>query len=103
MIKAVFFDLDGTLYDRDRLVQNLVEEQFLTFRDELWMVDQHRFVQRIVALDDHGYGDKEELYKKVAVEWNLSPATADRLLSHFWSSYTSHCDHLQMHSPRCNS
>jgi FMN phosphatase YigB (HAD superfamily) len=27
MIKAVFFDLDGTLYDRDELVQRLVENQ----------------------------------------------------------------------------
>ena len=84
MVKAVFFDLDGTLYDRDLLVQNLAEQQFLAFREELRAVDKQEFARRIVALDEHGHGDKAKLYKIVGAEWNLSMEVSDRLHSHFW-------------------
>jgi len=91
MVKAVFFDLDGTLYDRDELVQKLADAQFTAFREELRAVDRQQFVQRIVDLDDHGHGDKAQLYKTVATEWSLNVSVSDRLLSHFWTSYTAHC------------
>jgi putative hydrolase of the HAD superfamily len=91
MIKAVLFDLDGTLYDRDLLVHELAREQFSTFTSELPGVDQAYFVQRIVDLDNHGLGDKAALYNTLASEWKLSSDLRSRLLSHFWSSYTRCC------------
>jgi putative hydrolase of the HAD superfamily len=91
VIRAVFFDLDGTLYDRDVLVEKLVEEQFVAFRRELRDIDESSFVRRILDLDDHGHGDKAELYKTVAREWGLRSELSDRLHSHFWSRYTRHC------------
>ena len=35
MIKAVLFDLDGTLYDRDALAEILFEQQYRTFAADL--------------------------------------------------------------------
>lgn len=35
MIKAVFFDLDGTLHDRDTTVGSLLEEQYGAFATDL--------------------------------------------------------------------
>jgi len=43
MIRAVFFDFDGTLYDRDLALCRMAEEQFATFRNELG-VDESMFV-----------------------------------------------------------
>jgi hypothetical protein len=54
MIRAVFFDLDGTLYDRDLLVRGLAGEQFSVFEDSLGDVSESLFVQRIIELDAHG-------------------------------------------------
>ena len=91
MIKAVFFDLDGTLYDRDALVVKIVKEQFAAFQRELQGLGETQFVQRIVELDEHGYGDKAELYAKVTREWGLQTGLSENLLDHFWSSYDRNC------------
>jgi putative hydrolase of the HAD superfamily len=91
MIRAVLFDLDGTLYDRDLLVQTLIGEQFDAFRGDLGNVDRPSFIRRILDLDGHGFGDKMELYKTVGKEWLLSRELSDRLHSDFWSRYVRHC------------
>ena len=86
-VKAVLFDLDGTLYDRDSLVQRVVIQQYDAFQAELSPVSKDRFTKRVLELDDHGYGDKPELYAAVAKEWGLAPQLTDRLVESFWSLY----------------
>ena len=95
MIRAVLFDLDGTLYDRDELVRNLAKEQFMIFRENLGDIDERRFVQRLVDLDAHGYGSKPALpalHERLVTEWGLGADVADRLERHFWQSYDRHCE-----------
>jgi FMN phosphatase YigB (HAD superfamily) len=43
MIRAVLFDLDGTLYDRDLLVGRIAREQFACFKTELAGLDEGQF------------------------------------------------------------
>jgi putative hydrolase of the HAD superfamily len=90
-VKAVFFDLDDTLYDRDELVRIVVAAQYDTFRQELASVPKARYVERIVELDDHGYADKRALYESVVAAWKLQPALAERLTLNFWTSYDEKC------------
>jgi FMN phosphatase YigB (HAD superfamily) len=61
MLKAVLFDLDGTLYDRDELVRVVAASQFDGFREFLAEVEKDAFVERVFALDDHGYKDRAAL------------------------------------------
>jgi len=91
MIKAVFFDLDDTLYDRDALVQRLVAEQHASFEGELPGISRERFVSEVLAMDDHGDGDKAQGYQRLVAEWQLELDLANRLCRFFWSSYDQHC------------
>ena len=87
--RAVLFDLDGTLYDRDDLVQRLAAEQYEAFAEELEMVERERFVSRLLELDDHGYGEKVDVYSAIGEDFRLDDAVTERLLRDFWIRYDS--------------
>jgi putative hydrolase of the HAD superfamily len=91
-IKAVLFDLDDTLYDRDELVRRVVTDQYDAFQHELRSVQKDDFVRRVLQLDDYGYADKRALYTTVANEYGLVPALIDRLVENFWTSYDDKCE-----------
>jgi putative hydrolase of the HAD superfamily len=90
-IRAVFFDLDGTLYDRDHLVEELFGEQFDEFVDELRGLPREQFLHDVLAMDDHGYGEKETGYCELVRRWKVESALAMRLVKHFWEAYDNHC------------
>ncbi|HEV2701651.1 MAG TPA: HAD-IA family hydrolase [Steroidobacteraceae bacterium] len=91
MLKAVFFDLDGTLYDRDRLATELFTEQYDAFAGELRGLPREQFLRDAHAMDDHGHGVKETGYQRLVRQWGLDDMLAQRLLTHFWDNYDSHC------------
>ncbi len=91
MITTVLFDLDGTLYDRDVLLQELAAEQYRVFQRQLAHVERSFFVARLIELDDHGYGSKDDVYRQLAGDWQLSDELRGQLTAHFWSSYDRYC------------
>ena len=91
-IKAVLFDLDGTLYDRDELVRRVVSDQYDGFRTELRSIGKDEFISRVLQLDAYGYGDKPGLYASLAQEWGLAPELVEPLVQNFWSSYDTKCE-----------
>jgi putative hydrolase of the HAD superfamily len=91
MMKAVFFDLDGTLYDRDELVRAVAAAQFDGFRDHLAGIDRNVFIERVFVLDDHGYKDRATLYSEVIAELGLETALAGRLEHDFSARYLESC------------
>jgi putative hydrolase of the HAD superfamily len=91
VIKAVLFDLDGTLYDRDALAVALFDEQYAAFASELPSISRERFLRDVHAMDDHGHGLKEVGYPTLVQSWGLEAALADRLLAHFWANFDRYC------------
>jgi putative hydrolase of the HAD superfamily len=90
MIRAVLFDLDGTLFDRDAAVRTLVEAQWRVFSRELAHVPPATYVERVLTLDAHGHGDKTAVYHQLAVEFGLPDGMAAALTANFWAAYSSH-------------
>jgi putative hydrolase of the HAD superfamily len=88
MIKAVLFDLDGTLYDRDALVAALIAEQFRVFERDLAGISRERFVRDVLEMDDHGYGEKAAGYRRVVRAWNADPALVAPLVEYFGHTTT---------------
>ena len=91
MIKAVLFDLDGTLYDRDALAENLFEQQYLAFAAELRGISRERFLRDVHEMDEHGHGEKGQGYARLVREWQLDKALALRLFDHFLATYAGLC------------
>jgi putative hydrolase of the HAD superfamily len=90
MICAIFFDLDGTLYDRDAAIIRMAEQQFDAFRPELG-VDKTPFVERLIKLDDHGHNRTPRLHHALADELALGHDLGDRLEAFFRSNYPNEC------------
>ena len=91
MIKAVLFDLDGTLYDRDALAEILFEQQYRTFAAELRGISRERFLRDVHEMDEHGHGEKEPGYVRLVREWQLDDALAPRLFEYFFATYGTLC------------
>ena len=90
--KAYIFDLDGTLYSRDHLIQNVVTAQYQAFSEELGHVERSEYISRVLTLDEHGYRSKDEVYRELARQYSLSNDLTKRLHDHFWTTYDEHIE-----------
>jgi putative hydrolase of the HAD superfamily len=91
VIRAIFFDFDGTLYDRDAAIVRLAEMQFEKFGAQLPSLTQSTFVGRVVALDNHGHGRPMGFHQRLAGELGFSEKVGDELEAFFRSEYPSCC------------
>ena len=88
--KAVLFDLDGTLFDRDASFLSLVQDQFDCFAAELERIPREVFVKRVIEMDGHGYVDKQVVYRDLARELCLPETIGECLAIHFRDAYASY-------------
>ncbi len=90
-IRAVVFDLDGTLLDRRatfrRHVELLIERHPDVFRDT---GDRDR-VAELVELDRNGFADRGEYYESVEAHLGLTPGSAGTLWKYFERNFPEEC------------
>ncbi|OAB45533.1 hypothetical protein PGLA_03195 [Paenibacillus glacialis] len=89
MLKAIIFDLDGTLLDRDRSLNNFVEHQYDRY-DALHHVKKEEFVQRFIELDKRGYVWKDRVYQSLINEFEAKLDWQD-LLDDYIEGFQNHC------------
>ena len=90
-IKAVLFDLDGTLLDRERSLVDFVQQQYGRFHHVLETVSQDRYVGRFVELDAQGHVWKDEVYQQLLSEFSLTNISWSLLLEDYVQNFQRHC------------
>ncbi|PJO45544.1 HAD family hydrolase [Lysinibacillus xylanilyticus] len=71
MIRAVIFDLDGTLLDRESSVLSFIEQQYERLKPNLSHILKENYVQRFIELDNHGYVWKDKVYQQLIQEFSI--------------------------------
>lgn len=88
MIKAVLFDLDGTLLDRDESVKSFIHHQHDRI---LGHIPQEKYVQRFIELDQRGYVWKDKVYQQLIKEFGITEQTWEELLQDYLDQFKNHC------------
>ncbi|MGA9225488.1 MAG: HAD hydrolase-like protein, partial [Mesobacillus sp.] len=90
-IKAVFFDLDGTLLDRNTSLVKFINDQYERYIKELSLIDKQQFINRFIELDCRGYVWKDLVYSQLLQEMKLTSLTWEELLEDYLLSFKHSC------------
>ncbi|MBD8026344.1 HAD family hydrolase [Ureibacillus sp. Re31] len=99
MIKAVLFDLDGTLLNRDESVRRFVEDQYERLCTSFHLVRKEEYVKRFLELDNRGYVWKDNVYKQLTMEMGITKITWQELYEDYITEFYRYCvpfPHLKM-------
>ncbi|MBD8499239.1 HAD-IA family hydrolase [Paenibacillus arenosi] len=83
MIKAVIFDLDGTLLNRDLSLRLFVEDQYNRYANHLTRIPKTVFVASFIALDKCGYVWKDSVYRQLIEEYQLDELQWETMLEDY--------------------
>ena len=70
-MKSVFFDLDGTLFDRETSVEQFISNQYDRLTDELSHIPKNDYMVRFIELDCHGHVWKDKVYQALVEEFAI--------------------------------
>ncbi len=90
-MKALFFDLDNTLLDRDESVKSFIDDQYERLRSHVGHILKEEYTTRFLELDQFGYVWKDKVYKQLVEEYRIQGITWEELLQDYLSSFRNHC------------
>lgn len=91
MIRAVFFDLDRTLLDRDSSIRRFVDDQHQRFSSSLGGIPGEEFCASFEELDQQGYVPKDNVYEQLVKMYGLNPFLSEQLHEDYNESFKHHC------------
>ena len=90
-VKAVFFDLDGTLLDRDASIQQFVAVQYDRLITHPGHISKTDYVTRFIELDCHGHVWKDRVYQSLVEKFSLKQISWQSLLEDYETQFRFHC------------
>jgi len=90
-MKAVIFDLDGTLLDRIASVENFIDSQYERFTNFVGHIPKENYNQRFIELDNHGYVWKDQVYQQLIREFDIRGITWQDLLLDYKNQFRNSC------------
>lgn len=91
MIKAVIFDLDGTLLNRDASVQRFIENQYERLHKWLGHISKEQYMSRFIELDCRGYVWKDKVYQQMVDDFNINEISWQILLDDYVEKFQNNC------------
>ena len=91
MIKAIIFDLDGTLLNRDESVKLFVDRQHERLNKKLDHIPKDTYMTRFIELDKRGYVWKDKVYQQLVDEFDIKQITWEELLQDYISQFKDSC------------
>lgn len=91
MIKAVIFDLDGTLLDRDASLALFIDDQYERLKEQLGHIQKSRYTERFIELDARGYRWKDSVYQQLISEFRIEGISGEILLNDYLSGFQKFC------------
>lgn len=91
MIKAILFDLDGTLLDRQSSLIKFIDYQYDKFIDYLNHIDKNAFKSKFIELDQNGYVWKDNVYAQLIDIFNITGLCTDDLLDDYINNFCNQC------------
>ncbi|MFB7142419.1 HAD family hydrolase [Gottfriedia sp. NPDC056225] len=91
MIKAVIFDLDGTLLNRDESVNKFIDNQYERLNKWVRHIPKEKYITRFIELDDRGNVWKDKVYQQLTGELDITGITWEDLLQDYISQFKNNC------------
>lgn len=91
MIKAVLFDFDGTLLNRDASVKAFIDNQYDRLKKWIGHIPKEQYMTRFIELDKRGYVWKDTVYQQLTQEFTISTITWEDLLHDYIREFQFHC------------
>ncbi|CAH1216886.1 N-acetylmuramic acid 6-phosphate phosphatase [Paenibacillus plantiphilus] len=93
VIRAVLFDLDLTLLNRDASIEQFAKRQYERFSTGTCMshFSQEHYVSRFIALDNRGYVWKDKVYQQLINELGIDGITWEELLDDYVAEFHHSC------------
>ncbi|SDJ84572.1 HAD family hydrolase [Sediminibacillus albus] len=91
MLRAVLFDLDGTLLDRDTSIRKFVNDQYVRLHASLGHINKNEYMRRFIELDDGGYVWKDKVYQQLVTEIPLQSIAWEKLMEDYLVYFKKSC------------
>jgi len=91
MIKAVLFDFDGTLLNRDASVKAFIDNQYDRLKKWIGHIPKEQYMTRFIELDKRGYVWKDKVYQQLTQEFSITAITWEELLQDYIREFQFHC------------
>lgn len=91
MIRAVIFDMDETLLDRQGSLRRFAAAQHARHKDMPGGLSVTDFVERFMTLDNNGALWKDEVYRRILDENRIAAISPQTLLDEYIADFCNHC------------
>ncbi|MBW4579019.1 MAG: HAD family hydrolase [Tildeniella nuda ZEHNDER 1965/U140] len=90
-MKAVLFDLDDTLLDRNASIKQFITAQYGRLLHHLNHIPQSDYVARFIELDCHGHVWKDRVYQDLVTEFAIENIAWQALLEDYETQFQFYC------------